>query len=152
MSTLWILTANRGFAKIFEVKGSGRQIKEVHHLDNPDGRLKNREFFDEPAGRAFDRLGGGRHAMNAKDVHGEEQKEFIEKIAGILQQGRTNKEFDELAFVAPPQFLGELNQYIPPQLKKILIKEVPKDLPEHLSNQEYVDHLCTYLDLWNHAN
>jgi len=151
MTTLWVLTANRSFAKIFEVKGAGRNIKELHHLDNPDGRVKNREFFDEPAGRAFDRVGGGRHAMNQNDVHENEQKQFIEKIANILQEGKNNKEYDELAFVAPPQFLGELNQFIPPQLKKLLIKEVPKDLPERLSDQECIDHLCGYLDLWNHA-
>ena len=39
MSTLWVLTANRGFAKIFEVKGCGRQVKEIHHLDASEQKL-----------------------------------------------------------------------------------------------------------------
>lgn len=151
MSTLWILAANRSGAKIFEVKGAGRQIKEIHNLDNPAGRKKSRESFSDRAGRTFDRLGGGRHGVKEVDVHEHEQKLFIESIALFLQEGKNNKKYDELAFVAPAQFLGELNQYIPAQLKKILIKEVAKDLPERLSPQEHIDHLCQYLDLWNHA-
>jgi hypothetical protein len=40
MDTLWIVSANRSFAKIFEATGLGKHVKEVLHVENPDGRKK----------------------------------------------------------------------------------------------------------------
>lgn len=152
MGTMWIVAANRGFAKIFEAKGKGREINEIHHLDNPEGRLKGSLGFTDRPGRTFDRLGGGRHSYEDKDIHGREQKLFVEHIIEFLQQGKNEKAFDELAFVAPAQFLGELNSTLPPGLKKILVKEIGKDLPENLSDQARIEQICKYLDLWNHSS
>lgn len=58
MSTLWVLIANRSFAKIYQVKGRGREIKEIHHIENPDGKKRPGEVLSDKPGRAFDRLGG----------------------------------------------------------------------------------------------
>jgi protein required for attachment to host cells len=152
MGTMWVLTANRGFAKIFEVKGVGRQIKEIQHVDNPDGRKKGSEIFTDSPGRSFDRLGPGRHALtNERDAHEREQKVFTQKLATLLQEGLENRTFDELAIIAPDKFLGELHQVLSEQVKKMTTKEIHKDLAEHLSHEERVDLICKYLDLWNRA-
>jgi protein required for attachment to host cells len=153
MGTMWVLTANRGFAKLFEVKGVGRQIKEIHHIDNPEGRKKGSEIFTDSPGRSFDRLGPGRHALtNERDAHEREQKTFTHKIADLLQQGLENHDYNELALIAPDKFLGELHQVLSEHVKKATIKEVHKDLAEHLSNEERLSHICKYLDLWNRVS
>jgi protein required for attachment to host cells len=150
MKTLWIVAANRSYAKIFEAKGMGRSVKEVHHLDNPDGRKKAGEIFSDRPGRAFDRMGEGRHALGTEvDFHEQEQKAFASRIARLLEEGKEKKAYEDLAFVAPPHFLGELNQAISNQVKKSLTKEIHKDLPAHLSEHERIDQICKYLDLWN---
>lgn len=151
MSTLWILVANRSFAKVYEVKGHGRQVTEIHHLDNPDGHKKNGEIFTDRPGRSFDSHGASRHALVKEiDTHEREQKNFTKKISEFLQHGKDGKKYEELAFVAPAHFLGELHSTITPAIKKSIVKEVHKDLPEHLTEQDRIEHLCKYLDLWNH--
>lgn len=151
MGTLWVVAANKGFAKIYEVKGCGKEIKEIHHIDNPEGHIRGALNLSDRPGRAFDRQGVGRHALTDRDIHAREQEVFIDQISDFLKLGKENKEFDELALVAPPAFLGELKQQIPAQIKKCVVREVGKDLPEHLSEQTRIEHLCNYLDLWNHV-
>lgn len=152
MNTLWIISANRSFAKIYEAKGHGHSIKEVQHLDNPDGRKKNSELGSDKPGRSFDRVGGGRHALGTQvDPREHELQGFLFKLVHLLDEGLKSKSFNQLAIVAPPHVLGALTQELPEQLRKLLIKEVPKDLPERISDQERIDMLCKYLDLWNHT-
>lgn len=151
MSTLWVMIANKSFAKIFEVKGLGRHIKEIHHFDNPDGHKKGGEIYSDRPGRSFDRIGGGRHALadDKVDVHDHEQQLFATQLVHVLQDGKNNKAYDELAFVAPSYVLNILSKALPGPLRKCVVKEVAKDLPEYLGEQERIDQLCKYLDLWN---
>ena len=153
MKTLWILTGNRGFAKIYEVHGVGRQVKEIVHLDNPNGIKKSGEILSDRPGRAFDKLGGGRHALSTEtDVCEHEQQLFAHQLAKKLQEAHDKKAFDELALVVPSHFLGDLKAELHEAVKKKIIKEVPKDLPLHVTEQERIDLLCEYLDLWNHVS
>lgn len=150
MSTLWIVTANSSYAKIFEATGHGRQISEIQHIDFPDGRLKSGEVDTDRPGRSFDSLGKGRHAYSsAVNVHTHENKIFASQIGEILQKAHEDRRFNELALIAPPHFLGELKLAISNGLKKSIVKEVDKDLPEYLSEKERIDHISNYLDLWN---
>lgn len=152
MSTMWILAANSSFAKIFEVKGHGKQIKEIRHIDFPKGRQKSGEVNSDRPGRAFDSMGMSRHAYSPEiNYHDHENKVFAHQIAELLQEAHENNIFDELALVAPPHFLGELKQAVSNNVKKCISKEINKDLPEHLTEKDRIDHLCKYLDLWNRA-
>ena len=151
MGRMWALVANSSFAKIFEIQGHGKYIKEIHHFDYPEGRMKSGEILNDRPGRAFDRMGEGRHALGTEvDVHTHEQQIFAHKLAHVLYEGKVNRLYDELALVAPPQFLGELKQALESQVAKLVSKEIPKDLASHFSEKELIDHLVKYLDLWNH--
>ena len=151
MKTLWIVVANRGFAKIYESKGHGHDIKEIYSVDNPDGRKKSGEILADKPGRAFDSLGGGRHALSTEvSVTAHEQQVFAKKLVGVLEEGNGAKAFDELAIVAPPHFLGALKLHLNQAIAKKVIKEVGKDLPEYISDHERIEQICKYLDLWNH--
>lgn len=148
---LWVLTANRSFAKVYQVKGLGRDFQEILHVDHPDGRKKGSEIFTDRAGRSFDSLGGGRHALGKSvDVHQHDQTVFTKQLATMLQEGLESNSYDALAFVAPSHFLGSLNLAISPGVKKKVLKEIPRDLPENMDEKQRVEQLCGYLDLWNH--
>lgn len=150
MGTMWVVTANSGFAKIFEVKGCGRQITEVQHVDFPKGKVKSGQVNSDRPGRAFDSFGMGRHAHTpAVSIHAHENKVFAGHLAKILREAHANNSFNELALIAPPHFLGELKQAIPNGLQKCIVKEINKDLPEYLSEKDRIDHICDYLELWN---
>lgn len=152
MSTQWVVVANRSFAKIYEVKGLGREIKEIHYLENPDGRKKGSEIVSDRPGRAFDRMGGGRHALQTKvDIHEHEQQVFAHKIGAVLKAGLDKQEFDKLSIIAPSHFLGDVKQVLPNPVLKTIFKEVSKDLPEELNEQDRISLISKYLDLWNQA-
>jgi protein required for attachment to host cells len=149
--TIWVLTANRSFAKVYEVKNLGRDFLEILHLDHPDGRKKGAEIFTDRPGRSFDSVGGGRHALStAVDVHEHDQQVFTKQLATLLQEGLEKKSFTGIAIVAPSHFLGDLNLVMSPAVKKKVVKEIPRDLPEGLNEKDRIQHLCDYLDLWNH--
>lgn len=150
-NTLWVLTANRSFAKVYQVKNLGRDFEEVYHVEHPDGRKKGSEIYSDRPGRAFDSVGGGRHALGETvDAHEHDQQVFTKQLAHYLQEGLENKAYDGLAIVAPAHFLGDLNLVISSAVKKKILKEIPRDLPEGLNEKERIDHICQYLDLWNH--
>lgn len=150
-NTLWVLTANKSFAKLYEVKNLGRDFHEILHIEHPDGRKKGGDIYSDRPGRAFDSMGGGRHALtNHIDVHEHDQQVFTKQLARILQEGLEKKSYDNLAIVAPSHFLGDLNIVISDAVKRKVLKEIPRDLPEGLNEKERITHLCEYLDLWNH--
>lgn len=150
MGTMWVLTANRGYAKIYEVKGKGREIKEIFYLENP--HRKGTDVLSDRPGRAFDRLGMGRHALSTEvDFHEHELEQFAHKITDYLIKAHESKLYEQLALVAPSHFLGDLNKIIPATIRKIIIQEVDSNLPEHLSEQDRIAHLRKYLDLWNES-
>lgn len=150
MSTMWILTGNRSFAKIFEVKGLGRHVKEIYHLDNQEAHKKKSEIFSDRPGRSTQKTSVHRHALTTEiDGHEHEQKVFAEHISAYLQEGFNNKHYDELAFIGPAHFLNSVNHALAKTVQKCVVKEISKDLPEYLSEQDRIDHLCKYLDLWN---
>lgn len=151
MTTFWVLIANSSFAKIYQVNGMGKDVKLIQEISFTNGRKKSGEVNTDKPGRAFDRIGMGRHAVGtAVDVHGHEIKIFAHQLAEILNKGKVDKKYDQLALIAPPQFLGELRHNLHEDAKKVLLKEVHKDLPDTLSEKELIDHMCNYLDLWNH--
>lgn len=153
MKSMWVLTANRGYAKLYEVKGVGREIAEIQHIENPEGRKKGSEIFTDRPGRTFDRQGPNRHAMvKERDAHEREQKGYTAMLAHILKEGLENHAYTELAIIAPAQFIGELHQVLSEQVKKVTTKEVAKDLAFHLSNEVRLEHISKYLDLWNRAS
>lgn len=149
MHALWVIIANAGFAKIYEVTGCGREIHEIHHLDNAIGHENHAIHFSDRPGRTHNRFGAGRHALQDQNIHANEQHIFIESIEKILKEGKEAKKYDQLAVVAPPAFLGELNKQLCGEIKKLINKEVPKDLPEKMSEKERIEHVRSYLDLWN---
>lgn len=150
MATIWALVANTGGAQIFEIKGLGKSIVKVQHIPNPEGRKRGGDVYSDRPGRAFDRQGGARHALQtATDLHLHEIQIFAKKLMEILIRGYEEKSYDQLALVCPPQFLGEINQLIPDHLKKCILKEIHKDLPDSLSDQDIIKHLDEYLNLWN---
>lgn len=151
MTTFWVLVANSSFAKIYEVTGMGKDVKMLEHISFLDGRKKSGEVNTDKPGRAFDRVGMGRHAVGTTvDVHAHEMKIFTHQLTEILNKGKLENKYDQVALIAPPQFLGELRHTLNEAVKKSILKEVPKDLPDTLSEQELIQHMCKYLDLWNH--
>lgn len=156
MKTLWALVANASFAQIYEIKGHGREIQKIHQLDNPDGRKRSGEILTDKPGRTYESMGkvgkmstGSHNYGSMVDPKEHELQLFMHKILEILKKARSEKSYEELAIIAPPHVLGEFNRLAPEAVKKLVIKEVGRDLPLTIHEQERIDHLSDYLDLFN---
>ncbi len=148
MRKLWILVANSSFAQVYEVQGPAKNIQQVHFLDNPDGRKKGSEVYSDRPTRKFQSFGMSRHAVvNDVDYHTHVTEVFAHKISDLLKRGDDDHSFNELAIIAPTEFLGILHGKLPTHLKKVISKEIKKDLPQNLNEHERVQTIIKYLDL-----
>lgn len=142
----WVIIANNSFAEFYSVKG--RDIKKVDQIDFPEGRMKPSDFYSDSAGRGFESSGTGKHAFTSKmDVRTHEQELFAHRIMDMIRKAYENQEFERFAIIAPPNFLGELRKVLPGFLKKVLWKEVGKDIPEATSDYEKMEKMCRLLDI-----
>jgi protein required for attachment to host cells len=151
MATIWALVANTSRAYIFKITGKGKHIDKIMEFDYPDGRKKTGEIHSDKPGRAFDRVGVGRHALSTEvDVRMHQHQVFARQLFEALKKAYGEKEFEQLAIIAPAQLLGELKRVIGSDpLEKTVIKHIDKDLSTSLKEQDIINHLCNYLDLWN---
>ena len=138
----WILIANRSHARVVE-STRGKPFVTAHDIPHAEGRLKDREIDADRPGRAYDRQGGGRHAMSAEVAPTEKVAErFAKRLAQVLEDGRTKGRYARLVLVAEPAFLGEVRAKLNPQtaksvsaaLDKDLVTVPDRELPAHLGD------------------
>lgn len=147
----WILVADSSFMEIFSLKGL--EISKVQKIDNPDGRLRSGEILTDRPGRAFEgksRTGAGsrRSAYGTEvDPHEHEQQIFAHKIVEALRHGKEARAFEKLIVIAPPHFLGELRRFIPEGIRACVTKEINKEIPSALSENERISWLRKFLEL-----
>lgn len=140
----WVVVASAARARFFEVNGRVKPLVEVKDLVNPEDRLQAQALKSDKPGRAFDHMGGQRHAMGTP-VDPKEQvairfaKQVVEQLESDRHQGR----FDSLCVVAPPHFLGLLRGHMGNGLTRAVRGEVTNDLTQQdlRSVREHVAHL-----------
>lgn len=125
----WILVAHRTGAVIYESRGPGRPLTRVSQRENPMGRLRTGAIDSDRPGRAFDRVGGGRHAMSPEEsAYDRIAHRFVLELADELEQGRARNAFDRLALIAPAKLLGALRDALPKPLQAMVVATLAKDL------------------------
>jgi protein required for attachment to host cells len=98
----------------------------VLHNINPPTHLQGR---DAP-GRSFASAASTQHhAMSPRKDHHRQAKTNFAKVAiEILKKSYAAHEYTSLVIIAPPQILGDIRKLMPPELEKILIGDLAKDL------------------------
>jgi protein required for attachment to host cells len=141
MDTTWILVADRARARLFELNDPRQPLSELDAWMNPDGRAPVSEMVRDQRGRSFDRFGEGRHG-NEPSTHPKEKsaERFARELQATLEQGRVEHRFEHLVLMAPPPFLGTLNQVLGTQLHSRVTASIDKDLTQ-LSAEELRDYL-----------
>ncbi|MBA3957508.1 MAG: host attachment protein [Parachlamydiaceae bacterium] len=143
----WILVANSSFAELYSVNNHN-EMERLQSFDFPEGRLKSGEVNSDRPGRSHASVGTKRHAYETKiNVHTHEQQKFAGQLAHVLIAGNEQGLFERLALVCPPEFLGELRLLLPENLKRNIYKELPKDLPGHLTELARIEQLYKMLDI-----
>ncbi len=125
--SLVCVVAAQSQARFFMQESTSKPLEEMPGLENPEGRLHERDLTSDRPGRTFDSTGSTRHAKEQKtDVKKQLAINFAKQIAGYLEDRRN--EFDQVVLIAPPAFLGLLRENLPDTLSKLVIREVDKDI------------------------
>ncbi len=129
MSTVWVVAADSSRAKILESPNRVGPLVEIHDLQHPESRVKNRDLDADEPGRSFDSGGQGRHAMEpgteAKEV---EAERFAKQLADFLKENSDHGRFERLVLAAPPGFLGLLRESLDKTVENKISAEVIKDV------------------------
>jgi len=130
----WVVVCDGAKAFILENAGDATfpnlKTKEVY--EQPDE--KTREQGTDAPGRSINSIDTRRSAMEQTDWHDQEERAFLEDLAGRLDAAVTAGETKALIVVAPPRALGVLRQAYSPNLRKAVREEIDKDyvrMPVH---------------------
>jgi len=126
--TIWVVVADSAKARILEAEKRSAKLAEIHAMDHGEGRLREHEMSSDKPGRAFDRVGGGRHAMSsAVSPKKQEAIRFAKQVADYLEDGRNRNRFDRLYVLASPAFLGHLRDHFSDALMQLVVASVDKN-------------------------
>ena len=143
MAITWILVANASLAKLYANLGPNKGLKLVKELMHPESRRKNAELASDRTGS----MGGNGGPMEPHSVPKQhEAKVFAQEIADTLYQGRAKNAFKRAIIVAPPAFMGMLNnqldaptaQMVSDRFEKDYTKTPESKLATHLASAIYL--------------
>ena len=135
-----IVVANQAQAVFYDTGGPQAPLRLIGRLENPAGRLLDRELKSDRPGRVFDRApsGVGRRGAVAHHSTGGERTPrkqaagaFARRIAVNLSAALRAKQFDRIVLVAAPAFLGVLRKALAKSLRAVVAAEIAKDLIGH---------------------
>lgn len=129
MKINWILVANQAEAQIYASGQVPRHLMLVDTLVNETGTAHSRDLISDAPGRAFDRFGSARHAMEPNvGVKLEQRRRFVKDMVDKLEKAHSKGDFDQLVLLAAPAVLGVIRKTLPTDLVKSVVKEIPKDV------------------------
>lgn len=124
---IWALVLNAASARIL------RGIQRDGHCSEPpidlqDGHHHLRDLMSDKPGRSFASVGMRRSAMEyASDPVRDAERAFVRQILDQLDAARAKGSFDRLAVFASRPMLGLFRQDAPPELARLVIREVTKN-------------------------
>ncbi len=129
MKNIWVLVANQAEAQFYSSDRLPGNLSLVDVLSNKEGTAHPRDLVSDAPGRAFDSSGSGRHAMEPNTgVKEEQRRKFVKEMVERLQTARVKGDFAQLVLLAAPAVLGVIRKTLNPDLEKVVVKEIPKDL------------------------
>lgn len=143
--TTWILVSDAARARLFAGEFPEGEWSQVTDFNHPESRQPGRAGRTaEPAGRT--RQGTGwRRIRSAFDPHTPpkdiEKSRFAVELADYLDRTVAARKFDVLVLVAPPRFLGLLQEQLSDQVLMRVRAAVDKDLTQ-LTASELRDRLA----------
>jgi protein required for attachment to host cells len=145
MKSTYVLVADSTHARLFSAESPSSPLLELETMNNPEGRLHDRDITSDLPGKVNGASGSGGHAYEDQtDPKEHLANSFARRIAKYLEEGRNTRRFEQLLVVSAPSFLGELRGQFSSQLSKLVCFELAKNLTTH-SNEEIRRHLPQYL-------
>ena len=144
MRKTWVVVADNSRARIFTVETPSSPLIEIDSIVHPEGRMHDRDITSDLPGRGAG-SGGSRHSYeNETDAKDYENMGFAKRIAGFLDDSRTDDRCKNLVIVAAPGLLGNLRGEMNDQTRKMITLELAKNL-SHLNANDIRRHMPEFL-------
>jgi protein required for attachment to host cells len=141
MNNTWILVADSGRARIFEMHAD-TTINEIQDFTNSRGRFQNRELNTDSEGRFFGQYAQGNTSEPDVSPEKHEATLFAESVNKFLTDNCSPQRYSKLVVMAEPRFLGLLRDKMDDQVRKLVTEELPKDLSK-ASAEDIRKHVST---------
>lgn len=113
-NTTWIVVADEGRARIFELSDDSLTLRQVDEFLNEH---QSATMLTEKQGAEF----------SASERKEKEREKFATQIAEFLESSRLNEKFASLKVIAEPKFMGVLLSYLNRKTRDIVSEEISKD-------------------------
>ena len=132
MCATCVVVAESSRARVFEMTSPRTPMREMQDMVHPQSRIHEQKLTSDRPGRTFDRHGQGHHAMQ-KEVGAREQEtlDFAAQVAGYLQTACAGNAFEDIVIIAAPEFLGTLRKKLDPGTRKLVVREIDKNIVQH---------------------
>jgi protein required for attachment to host cells len=144
-----IVVADESEARFYDTGGPRARLQLAGRVENPLGRLRDRDLKSDRPGRVFDRAptAGRRrgsvthHATGGeRRPHKQETQRFAREIVRTLEEARRQGQYDRLILMAGTPFLGMLRAALRKSVRATVVAEVSKDLV-HQTERDVRKHL-----------
>ena len=136
MKEVWVLVADRARARLFSLDTDVPRMTEIADFVNPEARTPGHEREHAPPPRVHDRVGEGRHAIEAHTSPREKAALQFAAILGThLKHAHDEQRYRDLVLVAPPRFLGALNAALGARIGNTVLLRVSKNLTRSPGNK-----------------
>ena len=135
--TTRVVLADQAEARFYDIEPIGGALRHVGAMSDAKAHLHDRDLKSDRPGRVFDHAPASGHRRGAVAHHstgGEETPRrheamaFASRIVHSLEAARNAHEFDQLAVIAGPRFIGMLRSAMSKPLSDLIVAEVVKDL------------------------
>lgn len=131
--TTWVVVSNSSQAKLFRITKFPK-IEIITTLEHPESRLHNVDLVSSKPGRAFDKMGPGRHSyVPVTEPKQVEVEKFAKDLAKFLTTAHFKGDFYRLYLIASPAFLGLLRKELDAKTQGAIVSEIAKDMTEHVN-------------------
>ncbi len=142
MTTTWILVANASQARLYVNHGPRKGLVALKSLHHPESREKAADLVSDRPGQLHSPGVGQRASQPKTDPKTNEARLFAQKLARELNAARSTGQMDRIILVAPPSFMGLINEkldgptasMVSDRFEKDYTKSADKELAGHLES------------------
>ena len=123
-----VLTADGSIARLYEVSGEKRVLREIADFGNSIAALHERDLVSSRPGRTYNRTSGSRQAFEASSEKQHLTHRWLSGVAQSLQPLLASRDCQCLILVASPRLLSEFRALLPKPLQKKVLVEYSRNL------------------------
>ena len=128
MSSIWIVVADAGRARLFSVEKAVGPLTEIETFTNPEARLHEGDLVADRGGRDANRSGSSHGLGEGRSTKDDNAEQFASELCRHLEKRRNGLAFTKLYLVCAPAILGSIRKHLSSGLKTLIGDEIAKDL------------------------